>query len=712
MGDNLWIRIALTILAIYRVIYVPAVAKVSTITGSWKIPHYGIFTDFRVFVKGSFLPLLRTEFKLGELLDRKLDLPRLWVNLSTGASTSGISSIVAIYEAVVLMNHLQYDDDEIVNDMESFCRAAYGDLETEHFLRVLAAYNRLYALLVYFFPSRIEDTDVISTPKGRVMRPTYSYEMFSYSEDGSVSRFRRVLGAIWSWFPKTFRPYVVPITRKTHISRLSPKIEPAGKMRLFAIVDYWTQYLLRPLHFWLFRILGGIPQDGTFDQDKAVADFQKVLAQKSDKYVASFDLSAATDRLHYNLIVILLSNLFSLELAQAWTRVITHRGFADTQFVAGGEPVVYATGQPIGAYSSWALLAFVHHALVQFAAHRAGSVGWFSDYAVLGDDIVIADRSVASEYLAVMIALGVEVNLAKSLQSDKGVFEFAKRIATPNEEYSPIPWGAYYQGLRNPKIVPTLVRWLVSHGYTLSPSSLVTAAPTWFRIPRMIYNESTPINTLPRTVQLILVELLMRGAPFFVRESLLTDMFNMTVGELNSIVDRSVSYSRPTPGGLFDSVVSWIASEIRLVTNPVNWIHRVLPDEESKPSFLGGFLVPIVTLVSPYGVASIRLYTVLVKDLWQSFLAVVRRGRIIRLPDVLWREMVTHLLLSYVLRKDTKTPYGLWSASSRYASILPSPPKIQSEHGEALDRGNLSTRFAARTLRTYARHLLRLPPPR
>jgi hypothetical protein len=197
MGDNLWIRIALTILAIYRVIYVPAVAKVSTITGSWKIPHYGIFTDFRVFVKGSFLPLLRTEFKLGELLDRKLDLPRLWVNLSTGASVSGISSIVAVYEAVVLLNHLQYDDDEMVNDMESFCRAAYGDLETEHFLRVLKLYNRMYEWMVYFFLSRIEDTETIDTPKGRRIVATYSWEIFSYSEDGSLSRFRKLLQTIW-----------------------------------------------------------------------------------------------------------------------------------------------------------------------------------------------------------------------------------------------------------------------------------------------------------------------------------------------------------------------------------------------------------------------------------------------------------------------------------------------------------------------------------
>jgi hypothetical protein len=52
----------------------------------------------------------------------------------------------------------------------------------------------------------------------------------------------------------------------------------------------------------------------------------------------------------------------------------------------------------------------------------------FRDYAVLGDDIVIADKAVAMSYLQIMRDLGVEINLSKSLISEqKGVLEFAKR---------------------------------------------------------------------------------------------------------------------------------------------------------------------------------------------------------------------------------------------------------------------------------------------
>jgi hypothetical protein len=44
-------------------------------------------------------------------------------------------------------------------------------------------------------------------------------------------------------------------------------MEAAGKIRVIAIVDPITQWVLKPLHDWLFSILANIPQDGTFNQD-------------------------------------------------------------------------------------------------------------------------------------------------------------------------------------------------------------------------------------------------------------------------------------------------------------------------------------------------------------------------------------------------------------------------------------------------------------
>jgi hypothetical protein len=63
--------------------------------------------------------------------------------------------------------------------------------------------------------------------------------------------------------------------------------------------------------------------------------------------------------------------------------------------------VVFRTGQPLGYYGSWALFSLTHHFLVWLAADKANPhrTRPFHRYALLGDDIVIADKAVADEYL-------------------------------------------------------------------------------------------------------------------------------------------------------------------------------------------------------------------------------------------------------------------------------------------------------------------------
>jgi len=74
------------------------------------------------------------------------------------------------------------------------------------------------------------------------------------------------------------------------------------------------------------------------------------------------------------------------------------------------------------------MLALSHHFIVQIAARRTGYVVWFKDYAILGDDIVIANRAVANVYLSIMSDLGLEINRSKSLVSENGICEFAKHL--------------------------------------------------------------------------------------------------------------------------------------------------------------------------------------------------------------------------------------------------------------------------------------------
>lgn len=216
------------------------------------------------------------------------------------------------------------------------------------------------------------------------------------------------------------------------LGKLSFIPEPAGKIRVVAMVDSLTQMLLRPLHDVVFEILQKIPQDGTFDQLKPA----RILATKEIMTLYSYDLSAATDRFPVSLQQALLSYLIGPRVARAWREVLTSRDYAVPRWIGAkqrvpqGTPrsVRYLAGQPMGAYTSWAVFALSHHFLVQFSAYQAfGTLKWFEEYCLLGDDVVIGNKKVAESYLALLRVIGVEVGLAKSLISTRGVFEFAKR---------------------------------------------------------------------------------------------------------------------------------------------------------------------------------------------------------------------------------------------------------------------------------------------
>jgi hypothetical protein len=85
------------------------------------------------------------------------------------------------------------------------------------------------------------------------------------------------------------------------------------------------------------------------------------------------------------------------------------------------------------------MLALTHHVLVAHAAKRVGiPIGLFKDYAILGDDIVIANGAVARSYLLLMREIGVEIGIAKSLVSRNGVLEFAKRFFVGGKDCSAV----------------------------------------------------------------------------------------------------------------------------------------------------------------------------------------------------------------------------------------------------------------------------------
>lgn len=262
--------------------------------------------------------------------------------------------------------------------------------------------------------------------------------------------------------------WLLKVTFPMALGRLSTIKEAAGKRRIIAITDWWTQTLLKPLHMAISKVLKIIPQDGTFDQWKPLETWVLPRLRLGAK-AFSFDLSSATDRLPINLQVQILDYFFP-GLGLKWKALL------DREWIFQKKPVRYAVGQPMGAYSSWVMLALSHHVIVQLAALRAGWTSWFPHYALLGDDIVIADEDVARHYQSIIKSLGVEINLGKSIISETGLIEFAKRWAFGlHGEISAFPPGLLLGVWRNKFMLPIMILHLVNHNWLYFPSQLIGA---------------------------------------------------------------------------------------------------------------------------------------------------------------------------------------------------------------------------------------------
>lgn len=258
-----------------------------------------------------------------------------------------------------------------------------------------------------------------------------------------------------------------------YAGKLSIKEEAAGKRRVFALVDVWTQSTLKPLHDMLFKFLKSLPNDGTFDQHASEmrARSKAIKAGRSFGY----DLTAATDRLPIELQKLILNTMIPT-LGDLWCALLTQRDYylvlpddVQLELREGSGPMPqtfnigpgmdvpiiytekglayivlrYSTGQPMGALSSWAMLAVTHHLIVQLAYRRVRNINfstpllpsstslllpgdWYVGYEVLGDDIIMFDEDVAHEYLAIMAEAGVPINVTKSVCATVPVTEFAK----------------------------------------------------------------------------------------------------------------------------------------------------------------------------------------------------------------------------------------------------------------------------------------------
>lgn len=296
----------------------------------------------------------------------------------------------------------------------------------------------------------------------------------------ALTRDLGLLAAVYRWYYKFGgRRYLVSLTlililglpiwifinTSLKLGRLGVVYNVAGKARVVAMTNWWIQVALHPLHKSIFDFLKVVPTDGTFDQH---APIKALCERKVGSKFYSLDLSAATDRLPMDLQVQILSMMTDAETAQLWRRLLSvPYSYKDSKDVMS-EDIFYAVGQPMGAYSSWAMLALTHHIIVHYSNLNNEL---FRDYAVLGDDVVIQSDTVSQEYLRVMTQLGVEISLPKSMVALDHC-EFAKRVFTKEgKTVSMISPGLFLAVLRQ----RLLAGMLVAEGFARDLYDHVTA---------------------------------------------------------------------------------------------------------------------------------------------------------------------------------------------------------------------------------------------
>jgi hypothetical protein len=221
-------------------------------------------------------------------------------------------------------------------------------------------------------------------------------------------------------------------TQAGSLGKLGTKEEAAGKIRVFAMIDPWTQWLMEPLFQCIAAVLRQIPQDGTENQQ---GPLDRLWKRKPQGPFYCFDLSAATDRLPLSFQQALLSIFLGNRGGLLWGLLLVSRPYLLKDQSGKEHNLYYKVGQPMGAKSSFHMMALFHHAIIQWAFYRVCQskntvASWFEDYCIVGDDIVISHDAVAEEYLRIMAQLGVGVGIHKSLiSSQKGrlVTEFIKK---------------------------------------------------------------------------------------------------------------------------------------------------------------------------------------------------------------------------------------------------------------------------------------------
>lgn len=195
-----------------------------------------------------------------------------------------------------------------------------------------------------------------------------------------------------------------------YMGKITVLEEPGCKARVIAIPNFWNQWLFEPLHSKLNDIIKSLPQSAVHDQNIGASVMHRSI--QSGKFLYCYDLSSATDRFPRSIQMQILE-LMGLD---NYSKAIDEISIGPWDYL--GEPISYEVGQPMGLYSSFPLFHLSHYVLLAYTCFQVG-LRPDNQFYVLGDDVLIANERVASQYVKNMSDLGVTISPTKSVLSDR-----------------------------------------------------------------------------------------------------------------------------------------------------------------------------------------------------------------------------------------------------------------------------------------------------
>lgn len=438
------IRFVVSLIYSYRALHATCASKweksLQTITAQLPAPSWRL-EDFSVFCKKFYRANGIIAFSDAELTP---------THLFTSIAASSLSplSVMGLGAETYIWNKM---DELGVTKEKSTPLRWLESLNNEGSKRIL---DRLKFWESSFLQGKLDLAYTVGDPKSSkealdafiAKHPSFADDLTSSAIGGSINVSRTV--------SPISKEDVFRLIESGHfpVGRLHRFWSAGGKVRVIAIFDSVRQTVLQPVHDLLMRLLRKFPGDATFDQAGAV----RSLARLKFRDYFSYDLSAATDMIPQTLYKAVLQPLLEsryedwLNLMVDYPFYILGKGADRVMSFQNGVKLSYTRGQPMGGLSSWASLAVLHHMLVQYAwfiwrdrmdplaEYEVPYTDIFSQYRILGDDVVIAHSGVAEVYVELCRDFEIPLSIGKSFISSNGFFNFASESFLNGQCISPL----------------------------------------------------------------------------------------------------------------------------------------------------------------------------------------------------------------------------------------------------------------------------------